>query len=399
MIYLLLLIFIFNLFYIIRKGLYTSTFIIHFFFVSLIFIGPPIYYELGFTTYAHSFDDQDLVLFEIYGISVFFCTLVYFYFLKRLNKSFFNRFFQNYRDRNVTVIFLYFVLWYTLVLGYLLFYFNELPLTKFVLTGHLPDRLDQSGKVKLFYTFSSFFMVFVPSGYFFFIKFLKSNISKILMLLLVIFILTSGGHKGLVSFFVIFALFFSGIRFNFKYLLIGLVSLVGLLTIYTLSKGREFNKETFFYLLESPPRRFFVTQGSAFITRISLDRKGLYEGNIYDYQVIKRETFQFIYPSVNEKGAAPTIFLGDLHVRYGYFITMFIYVTFLIFTFFFIKGTDNMDSRRLYLWWNIFIFFYLLGMAEISYTSVLRMILVMFNFAAILFIPYLKLKNIENKII
>lgn len=393
MIYPLLFIYLLNIRIILKKKLYQSSFIIHFFFTSIAFIGPAIYYELGFTTYAHSFEKQDLIYFEFYGISVFLCTLVYLFFLNRISKSLLNNYFVNYSDKNSTITFMYFLFWFIVVLGYLLYYFNELPIIKFILTGHLPDRLDQSDSVKLFYTFSSFFMVFIPSGYFYFVTFLKSNISKILLLLLVVFILTSGGHKGLVAFFSIFALFFSGIKFNLKYIIIGVFTLSGLLTIYVLSKGREFNKETFIYLLESPPRRFFVTQGSAIITRISMERRDLYKGNVFDYQLIKKETFQAIYPNVNEKGAAPTMFLGDLHVRHGYVITMFCYVFFLILTFPFIRGTDNMSKRRLYLWWNIFMFFFLLGMAEVSYTSSLRVLLVFFNFTIILLIPKLKLKK------
>lgn len=393
MIYLLLFVYLLNLIYIYKKRLYKSTFIIHFFFISLIFIGPAVYYELGLTTYSHSFEWEDVIYFEIYGISVFICSLLFAYFIAHTKKAIFNRYFVNYTARNINLTFLYFVFWYGLVLLYLLIYFNHIPIVRFILTGNLPERLDQSESVKLFYTFSSFFMVFIPSGYFFFVRFLKTNLTKFGLLLLVIFILISGGHKGLVTFFVIFALFFSGYRFNFKYILIGTFALAGLLTIYVLSKGRDFSKETFLYLLESPPRRFFVTQGSAFITRISMDRRDLYIGDVHEYQLIKRETFQAIYPGVNEKGAAPTIFLGDLHVRYGYVFTMISYIVFLIFIFPFIKGLDNMKERRLYLWWNIFVFFLLLGNAELSYTSSLRVLLALGNLMLLIMIPALRIKN------
>ena len=393
MIYLLLTIYILNLMYLKKQGLFASSFIIHFFFISIIFIGPSVYYELGFTTYAHSFEDEDLQLFEVYGIIVFTITLVYLYFLKHIKKAAFNAFFVKHSNKNLNFTSLYFVFWYALVLGYLLFYASELPIIKFIFTGNLPDRLDQSESVQLFYTFSSFFMIFIPSGYFFFIRYLKGNLTKFLLLLLVIFILTSGGHKGLVTFFILFALFFSGFRFNLKYILIGSVSLVALLGIYTLSKGRDFSKETFLYLLESPPRRFFVTQGSGFIARIAMDRKNLYKGDVFGYQVIKRETFQEIYPNTNKLGAAPTMFMGDLHVRYGMALTIIAYILYLIACFPLVKGTDNMPERKLYIWWNIFIFFYLLGVAEFSYTSTLRILLSLFNFTALLLIPYLKLKK------
>ena len=283
MIYLLIFIYCLNLFYISKKGLHKSSFIIHFFFISLIFIGPAVYYELGGLTYSHSFEWEDVFTFELYGVSVFTCSLVFAYFLAHKRKGLFNRYFVNYNSRNLNITFLYFFFWYLLVILYLLFYYKHIPIVRFILTGSLPERLDQSDSVKLFYTFSSFFMVFIPSGYFFFVRYLKTNLLKFGLLILVVFILTSGGHKGLVTFFAIFAIFFSGFKLNLKYISIGLFALAGLLTIYVLSKGRDFNKETFLYLLESPPRRFFVTQGSAFITRISMDRKGLYIGNVNDY--------------------------------------------------------------------------------------------------------------------
>lgn len=395
MIYLLLFIYSLNLLYIYKKRLYKSSFIIHFFFISLIFIGPAIYYELGGLTYSNSFEWEDVITFEFYGISVFICSLLFAYFLTHTRKSFFNRYFVNYGIRNQNLTFLYFLFWYLLVLSYLLFYYNHIPIFRFILTGSLPERLDQSEEVKLFYTFSSFFMVFIPSGYFFFVRYLKTNLAKFGLLLLVVFILTSGGHKGLVTFFAIFAIFFSGFKLNLKYMVIGVFTLAGLLTIYVLSKGRDFNKETFLYLLESPPRRFFVTQGSAFITRISMDRKNLYVGNVHDYQLIKRETFQVIYPGVNEKGAAPTIFLGDLHVRYGYTLTILSYLLFLMFIFPFVKGLDNMKDRKLYIWWNLFVFFLLLGNAELSYTSALRCVLALGNLIIILIIPALTISKDE----
>ena len=76
--------------------------------------------------------------------------------------------------------------------------------------------------------------------------------------------------------------------------------------------------------------------------------------------------------------------------------TIISYILFLIIVFPIIKGTDNMPDRRLYLWWNLFILFFLLGMAEISYSSSLRILLALFNFIAILTIPYLKLNTIEK---
>ena len=383
-----------NLLYLKKQKLYTSSFIIHFFFISIIFLSPSVYYELGFTTYAHSFEDVDLRLFEIYGILVFTITFVYLYFLKHVKKVALNAYFLGHSAKNLNVTAFYFIFWYVLVLGYLIFYASELPIIKFILTGNLPDRLDQSESVKLFYTFSSFFMIFIPSGYFFFVRHLNGNVTKFLLLLLVIFILTSGGHKGLVTFFILFALVFSGFRFNLKYIVVGAVSVIALLGIYTLSKGRDFNKETFLYLLESPPRRFFVTQGSGFIARIAMERKNLYKGDVYGYQIIKRETFQVIYPNTNEMGAAPTMFMGDLHVRYGMALTISIYILYLIFCFPLIKGTDNMPERKLHIWWNLFIFFYLLGVAEISYTSNLRILLSLFNFIVLLLIPYLKLRKV-----
>ena len=396
MTYILIFIYFLNVFYIRKKGLQKSSFMLHFFFITIIFLGPSIYYKLGFTAYSHSFQAQDLVYFEFYGVSVFTFSLIFLFYLARKKKSLFNSYFLNYGSRNKSITLIYFLFWYGIVLLYLLVYIQHIPIVNLILTGNLPERLDQSDSVKLFYTFSSFFMVFIPSGYFFFVRHLKKPWYKLFFLLLVVFILTSGGHKGIVTFFVFFAILFSGFKFNLKYIVIGTIGLASLLAVYTVSKGRSFNKETFFYLLESPPRRFFVTQGSGFIARISMDRRNLYKGNVYEYQVIKKETFQAIYANVNEKGAAPTMFLGDLHVRYGYVLTMLSYGLFLILAFPLIKGLDNMEDKKLYIWWNLFMVFFLLGMAELSHTSILRVALALFNFIALLLLPRLKYTPVEK---
>jgi hypothetical protein len=396
MIYVLLGLYIINLFYLKKKKLFKSSFAMHFFFISLIFIGPAIYYEIGLTSYSQTFDDEDLITFEKYGIFVFSACLLFLYFLAHTKRSFLDGFFKSYKGQNKGVIFIYFLLWYILVGLYILFYIAELPVVKFITTGNLPERFDQSDDVRLFYTFSSIFMVFIPSGYFFFIRYLKTNLSKFLLLLLVVFILSSGGHKGLAAYFVIFALLFSGYRFNLKYIVILGVSFFGLLVVYTLTKGKEFNKETFVYLLESPPRRFFVTQGSAFITRISMDRKHKYIGDVYEYRVIKSETYQEIYPGQNEKGAAPTIFLGDIHVRYGPLFTGISYIIFLILCFPIIKAIDTMSERRLYIWWSLFILFYVLGTAELSFYSSLRIFLVFLNLFLLIAISNMKHKTVSS---
>lgn len=396
MIYILLTLYVLNILYLKRKKLFKSSFSLHFFFISLVFVGPGIYYELGFTSYSNSFEPQDLVTFEKYGIFVFSVSLIYMYFLAHVKKSFLVGFFKSYNGQNKNLTFLYFIFWYGLVGLYILFYLNELPVIKYITTGNLPERFDQSDSVKLFYTFSSIFMVFIPSGYFFFVKYLKSNLSKLLLLLLVVFILSSGGHKGLVAYFVIFALLFSGYKFNLKYVAILMVAFPGLLVVYTLTKGKEFNKETLIYLLESPPRRFFVTQGSAFITRISMDRRDKYMGDVYEYRVIKSETYQEIYPGDNEKGAAPTIFLGDIHVRYGPIFTGISYVLFLLFCFPIFKGVDSLSERRLYIWWPLFVFFYILGTAELSFHSSFRIFLVFLNLFFLIGISKLKLKTALN---
>lgn len=396
MIYVLLGLYIINLIYLKKKKLFKSSFAMHFFFISLIFIGPAVYYELGLTSYSNSFEAEDLITFEKYGVFVFLTCLLFMYLLVHVKKSFLDDLFKSHKGQNKNVTFIYFLFWYVLVGLYILFYIKDLPVVKFISTGSLPERFDQSDNVKLFYTFSSIFMVFIPSGYFFFIRYLKTNVSKLLLLLLVVFILSSGGHKGLAAYFVIFALLFSGFRFNLKYIAVLSFSFFGLLVVYTLTKGKEFNKETLVYLLESPPRRFFVTQGSAFITRISMDRRYKYVGDVYEYRVIKSETYQEIYPGQNEKGAAPTIFLGDIHVRYGPLFTAISYILFLIFCFPLIKGIDGMSERRLYIWWSLFILFYVLGTAELSYYNSIRIFLVLLNIFLLIAISNMKLKTALN---
>lgn len=395
MIYLLALIYGLNLVYIKRKRLYTSSFILHFFFISIIFIGPAIYYELGGTAYSKSFEWVDFITFEKYGVFVFTCTLIYLYLFYHVRTSLFNKLFVLYTDRNKNLVLLYFVAWYALVFLYLLVHFRDLPVVNFILTGSLPERLDQTSTVQFFYTFSSIFMVFIPSGYFYLVRYMKTNLAKLVLLVIVAFILISGGHKGLVAFFIIFALLFSGYRFTLKQIMITGVAFLGLLTIYTLTKGKEFNKETLYYLLESPPRRFFVTQGSAFITRISMERRNMYAGDVDEYQLIKKQTYQLIYGE-SENGAAPTIYLGDFHVKYGPWLTGLSYILFLLLIFPLLRGTDNMQPRRLYLWWNLFIVFYLLGFAELSIPSFLRIFLAMFNFSILLVIPHLALRTDEK---
>lgn len=351
------------------KTIYASYFVM----LLVIFYGPLLYYKLGYNGYKWVLSSKAINIFQIIGIVVFFLNII-FLIVKTGRKNYLLlKFFTQIKtreNRNKNILTLYFLLVFFFVILYLLIYFKHFPVISLFLTGKLSARLDITGSIPLYITVSSVFMTILPSA---FLYLNYRNIStwlKIILFLITLLALISGGNKGIISFFLLFFVYYSARKnriLKFAFLFIFLIF------IYALTKGiTEINKETIAYLLEAPFRRMFATQGVGFIARIQLMLD-----NAIDYEstfLIKQQVYSLIYSEPLGSGSHPTYFLGNLIVQYGYIIAFFFYLLYLVIIINLIKTVDHLFSGKkdLYIIWNIFVIIYLFSMSDISLANLIR---------------------------
>lgn len=267
---------------------------------------------------------------------------------------------------------------------YVWFFADGFPLIQLITQGQLIDRPDTTGSVPHYYSVSTYLCFVVPGFYFYLKDKIKSDFLRLSLLLLAILLTILDGGKGVVVFFFIFIwLFQEHAQINLKLLLMGSVSLV----IYLLLKGRwVLNAETFEYLLTSPLRRFFVTQGACFINRIEM----IYSGFLFDMSSVKSDVYRFMYGEWG--GTAPTYFLGDLIVRYGYFSAFLLHGIVLCFVFVFSVLVDAVEEERLFVQWNFSIILLLIGYAQIDLPSIARVVAI---FATVVIVLFPKVKSVK----
>lgn len=374
---------------VIKKG-FRSLYTLYYFINLTIFLGPVLYYKIGFIAYYTVVSNESMSQFMYIGITIAVLNVLFVKTLGSSKTSLFSRVIQNLgRDiKPNKLINNYFAAVILICIAYIVIYFKSLPLYKLVLTGEIGERLDLTGSVPLYITVSSIFMIVVPSAFFYF-KETSSN--KILVFSLFIFsliALTAGGNKGIVSFFILFYLLIYVKNLGVIKPLLGGMSV---LFIYAVSKGiTSLNKQNIDYLIESPFRRLFATQGVGFIGRIKMVKENKFDLNS-DFN-IKQQLYSEMYNMPLGSGSGPTHFLGDIYVGYGTVIMWLSYIIFLVILIPLIYSADKYLIRRThsFILWNIFILIFLFNMSDISVANVLRSSIIIVN----LFVVY-KLSKVK----
>ena len=357
-------------------------------FILLIFYTPSIYYFLGGTSYR-LFDDSTFISYMNYssliiGVNAFFLIIKNSTIIKPIKNDFLVRL----KNGSVNLYLLsYFSIILLITLGYISYYFKDFPLISFLLTGILMDRPDTTGSIPHFYTISTIMLFIIPSIYIYFLNKIKSNTLHVIILALIGCFLAISGHKGMITFFAIFYWYYVlQHKINFKFIIIICV----LLLVYSATKGiNNFSLETLEYLMNSPTRRFFVTQGACMITRFHMVDINYVLNNI---EPIKNQVCNVMHQSeINAAScSAPTFFIGDIIIKHGFVVATIVYILSAAIIFWIIKIIDINYNNNLFIKWNLFCFLYLIGMAEVDIYGVLRVITLIAHVYIVCFLSSLK---------
>lgn len=351
--------------------------------IPIIFFTPSIYYFFGGVSYRF-FDDSSLSVFMLYGsVSMFLYMIIKTLFLTcKINSNI-----EKINQSLCTKI--YSVLIILPVILYYLYYAKQMPLMTFILSGELIERPDVTGSIPFFYTVSTLVWIVIPSIYFLNFDEVKNRTHHFIINAAIVFMLISSGNKGSVVYYFLFCWFYI---LNFKIgLKVGLM-FIFLLFVYLITKGiGEFNTETLSYVLESPFRRFFVTQGACFITRFDMVSDG-YGVEFSNVRGIKFDVFQKMYNTTDIVGSCPTFFTGELMVEFGVIasIVLFCCVSLLVCSLSSFSIKDQ--STRLCIYWSVFSVLFLISMAEININSILRFLVALINFFALFYLSKLSVK-------
>lgn len=362
---------------------YKKMYILYFLFLVTIFYSPALYYYFGGKSYF-TFNNKALIQYYYLSSFIFFVNSI-FLFLKQT--AFFPTIKQTqifYFHRKSNLLKIYFRIIISLILFYIILYFNKFPLIHYIQYHEIIERPDTTGSIPFFYTMSTLMMFILPSFYFYKIE-EKNKFQHAIWLLFISITMIIGGHKGIIAFFFIFWWFFIlKAKINLKLILI--VSL--LVVIYAINKGIAINANTLDYLFSSPYRRFFVTQGACLINRLHLININFPWDTAFD---IKVQVCSYIFNSELGSCSAPTFFIGDLIVKYGFFIACLLYVLVLGAIIFILKIINILPKQNLFLNWNLYMIFFLLSMAEISFSSFLRIITIVLNIVIVVVLAHYRI--------
>lgn len=357
---------------VIKNKLYKSSVAILYLFVFNTFVSPVVYYDLLNGKSYITFSDSDFNKYISIGC-------IYLVFIICINSIMRNhkmcRIFSpwgNIRIANSKIV----IKWMGIGIlvacfGYVLVFRDRYPLLQQLFHHNmmaLLDRPDVSGNIPFYFTMSTIICSFFPMFYFFYKE--RRNKEKDLLYTaawygIIVFIMLVGGNKGIIVYFAFFIwIYIWRMRIDWRIVSAGVLLLyIYEVTIY--GSVKIFDGQLLEGLV-SPLRRFFVTQGAMFINRIPLIESGI---DLSD-QYISAYVYTRVYGGAG--GSAPTYFIGDLMIRYGYVIGMIIgmMVTFIIFLI--SKSLDSNKEMSLYKYWAQFYMIYLIGNASISSSFLIR---------------------------
>jgi len=276
------------------------------------------------------------------------------------------------------------------IIFYYILFFMQFPVVHFIRTGQIIERPDLTGAIPFFFAMSSLAFIIIPSFYFYFFN-AMNKIQHVLINTLIICILVLAGHKGIVVYYFIFIwLFVFKTKFNIKVLILFLLSLV----IYLLTKGiTEINSQVIEYLLTSPFRRIFVTQGGCFLHRVDMLNEG------YSYlqanpRGIKFDVFDHMYNIDGVTGSCPTFFSGDLLVKYGNVVTLVLFIVVSYVVLLTSKASYYIRcDRKLFLYWNVYLSIYFIAMSGIGFSNIIRIVVIIANMVTIYWLGRIRVKH------
>ncbi|HIF9178867.1 TPA: hypothetical protein ACX6QN_003725 [Photobacterium damselae] len=347
-----------------------------------LFVSPSYYITFGGDGYSF-YTDYGVAKYYITG-SIYGMFIMVFILFKGKDENHIHYSLSKTKDiSNYTLIYVLFI--FTLVLGYVVFYFKDMPFYSILIGQSFirPDTLHNG--IKFYFTFSVLMDVICPSLYFLLRNKIKNKFIDVLFLLLISFLLIVGGSKGtLVYFFIFYWFSILDLKLSKRFFVLLLFSFI----VYFFIKGMLFsNVSELFEGLISPLRRFFVTQGIAIPIRFDMDHYNVFY-NI-QYQNIKFVVFEYVYGY--EPGSMPVIFFPDLIIKFGFLIASIVLFIFFFVLFFISRIVDKSESYFCH--WMFYILSFSVLMSGFSDANLYRIIAAILN----VYIVFILSKNkVEN---
>lgn len=374
--------------FLIKKDYKRITFLYSFSLIT-IFYTPNLYFFFGGESYRFFSDVSLIEYFHISTLTIFIYLILSLFIdslhVKRDNLEIKDNFF-------IKIYFLFFLV--SIILYYIV-YFKQFPLVQLIFNNKLIDRPDMTGAIPHFYTVSTIVSIIIPSIYFFYINDIKGKYKHILINLILFFLFLASGNKGFIIYYLIFMwLYVFKAKIDYKLFLIFVFSMF----IYLLTKGiTEINSDVLQYLINSSFRRFFVTQGTCFIHRIDMINDGYDFINNSNPRGLKFDVFMHMY-NTNMIGSAPTFYTGDFIVKYGKFFSFLMFVIISIILLYTSKYLHRLETnRKLFIYWNIYAILFMIVMAEISFTSLVRISVGILNICMVILLSKIKLNNLNKQ--
>jgi hypothetical protein len=248
-----------------------------------------------------------------------------------------------------------------------------------------------TGAIPHFYTVQTIVSIIIPSIYFYYFDNIKTKRMHFIINIGLFFLFIASGNKGFIAYYLIFIwLYIFKAKIDIKIFLIFLF----LMVVYMVTKGiTQINSEVLEYMMSSPFRRFFVTQGTCFIHRVDMLNEGFDFINNANPRGLKFDVFQHMY-NTDMIGSCPTFYTGDFFVLYGKFISVIIFIIISSIIIYISKYLYLLQTnKKIFFYWNIYSILFLICMAEISKASIFRILLGIINIYIVLFLSKLKVKN------
>jgi len=377
--------FIFFLYTFIIKKDYERISFLYSFSLMTIFYTPNLYFFLGGESYRF-FSDESLV--EYFHISTI--TFVLYTLLSVIIDSLKIKKNELNIKSNIFIL-IYFLFFLIPILAYYIIYVKQFPLVHLFITGELIKRPDMTGSIPHFYTVSTIVSIIIPSIYFFYFHQLKSKYYHLAINLVLFFLFIASGNKGFIAYYFIFLWIYI---FNMKVDLKFFLMFIFLIFIYMISKGiLEVNSDTLSYMMDSPFRRFFVTQGTGFIHRIDMVNEGFDFINNADPRGLKFDVFKHMY-NLNIVGSAPTFYTGDFFAKYGAHISFLIFIVISSILLYASNYLFKLKTNiKLFIYWNIYATLFMVVMAEINFINFLRIMVSTLNIYIVIFLGKIVIKK------
>lgn len=330
-------------------------------------LGPIIYYYIFDGNSYRTFSDKAL---GIYYLIAIFSSCIIFFLINSKHTVKLKSFSFEKRGGERSLFYVYTIFTIGIVLFYVFQYRHQLLLVN-VLKGNTKDlsRSDTSGLIPHWYTISSLISLIIPSFYFYFYKKIHSEKIQFILFFGVAVLTMIDGNKALFVYLVLFMfLYIYKLKIN-KYIV---MSIFTAFFLYFMLKGGDFTKIG--AVVQSAVRRFFVTQGACFINRIQMVLDG------YDFSMsprISTDVFRYMYHY--NGGAAPTVFWGDIFVKYGITVVFLVIILTNWMLYRCSQYIYRAYSNNNFIYWAYTSIAYMICMSELSIDHLLRIFIVIIN--------------------